>query len=54
MTPEHRKYWLKLIFIPLEGLKDVGIVEKWTITSSRPVRASGFCFGQLTVSRGVV
>lgn len=34
MTAEHRKYWLKVIFIPLEGLKCVGIVEKQTITSS--------------------
>lgn len=34
MTADHRKYWLKVIFIPLEVLKGVGIVEKQTITSS--------------------
>lgn len=34
MTAEHGKYRFKVIFIPLEGLKSVGIVENQTITSS--------------------
>ena len=34
MTAECRKYCLKVIFIPLEGVKGVGTVEKQTITSS--------------------
>lgn len=33
MTAEHRKYWLEVIFIPLEVLKGVSIVEEQTITS---------------------
>lgn len=33
MTAEHRKHRLKVIFIPLEGLKGVGIVENQTVAS---------------------
>lgn len=28
MKAEHRKYWLKVIVVPREGLKGAGIAEK--------------------------
>lgn len=49
MTAEQRKYLLKVVFFPVEGLKCLGMTEKQIPCSSSLPGVLGGCFDPFTV-----